>query len=125
MNPPNDVRASSPAPLADLPRSAPPTRHSAFIPLLLCVLTLVGWFAGQLFEAYSAQQPLQQGLLGQQTAVDEATRLRQSLDALAADTQRMANAGHANAALLVNELNKRGITIQVPADAAAGGLPKR
>jgi hypothetical protein len=43
--------------------------------------------------------------------VDNAGKLRASLDALAADTQRLADTGNANAALLVAELKKRGITI--------------
>lgn len=115
------------APREPLPPAMPakPAKHSAFIPLLLCVLTLAGWFTGQMFEAYSLRQQLQQSLLSQQAGVDEATRLRQSLDALAADTQRMANAGNANAALLVAELNKRGVTIQVPVEAATGTPPQR
>jgi hypothetical protein len=43
--------------------------------------------------------------------VDNAGKLRASLDALAVDTQRLAEAGNPSAKLLVDELRKRGITI--------------
>ncbi len=55
----------------------------------------------------------------QQQTVDNAGKLRTSLDGLAADTQRLADRGNPNAALLVTELKKRGITINPQAGAAA------
>ena len=51
--------------------------------------------------------------------MDNADKLRTSLDGLAADTQGLADCGNANAALLVTELKKRGITINPQAGAAA------
>ena len=51
--------------------------------------------------------------------VDSAAKLRASLDALASDTQRLADAGNASAALLVAELRKRGVTINAAATPAA------
>ena len=51
--------------------------------------------------------------------MDNAGKLRTSLDSLAADTQRLADRGNANAALLVTELKRRGITINPQAGAAA------
>lgn len=90
------------------------TARTAFVPLLLMALALVGWFGAQLFDAYQQRQSLLAAHASQQQTVDNAGKLRQSLDALAADTQRMADAGNANAALLVTELRKRGITITVP-----------
>ena len=48
-----------------------------------------------------------------------AARASASLDGLAAATQRLADRGNPNAALLVMELSKRGITINPQAGAAA------
>ncbi len=93
--------------------------RTAFVPLLLMALALLGGFAAQLFEGYQQRQSLLAAHASQQQTVDNAGKLRQSLDALAADTQRMADAGNANAALLVTELRKRGITITVPGAATA------
>ena len=52
--------------------------------------------------------------------MDNAGKLRGLLDGLAADTQRLADRGNANAALRVTELSKRGITINPQAGATAG-----
>ncbi|MBU6258012.1 MAG: hypothetical protein KGL18_00940 [Burkholderiales bacterium] len=49
----------------------------------------------------------------------DAAQLRLSIDALASDTQRLANAGNADAAQIVNALHQRGITISLPEAAAA------
>ncbi len=103
-------------------RTAPvPSRRMAmtsFVPLLLCALTLLGWFAFQTVLLLIDRDALQASRQAQQQTVDNAVKLRASLDALAADTQRLANAGNPNAALLVTELRKRGITISVPAAGA-------
>ena len=67
----------------------------------------------------SERSALNTAFEGQQQTVDNAGKLRASLDGLAADTQRLADRGNANAALLVTELKERGITINPQAGAAA------
>jgi hypothetical protein len=107
-----------------LARPAPATQgsarvHSAFAPLLLgglALLLMLGWQTVLLAGERSA---LLAGHAGQQQTVDNAGTLRAQLDALAADTQRLADAGNPNAALLVAELRKRGITINPAANQAA------
>ena len=101
---------------AALPAAQP---HSAFVPVLLfglAVLTVLGW---QIWVLASERSALNTAFEGQQQTVDNAGKLRASLDGLAADTQRLADRGNANAALLVTELSKRGITINPTAEAAA------
>lgn len=103
------------------PASAKPaaTPSSAFVPLLLfglAVLVVLGFQAWSLAGERSALNTAHEG---QQQTVDNAGKLRASLDGLAADTQRLADRGNANAALLVTELKKRGITINPQAGAAA------
>ena len=108
-----DTRIAEPMPRA----SSLPARSASrggFVPLLLCTLTLLGWFGFQGVLLVFDRQALQADIASQQPTVDKAARLRTVLDALAADTQRMADAGNANAALLVRELRNRGITISVP-----------
>jgi hypothetical protein len=105
-------------PQANAPAQAAPRGHSAFVPLLLgglALLLMLGWQTVLLAGERSA---LQAGHASQQQTVDNAGTLRAQLDALAADTQRLADVGNPNAALLVTELKKRGITIN-PAAAAA------
>ncbi len=86
--------------------------------VLLCSLALAGWLGSQLFWQVQERQALQAALVSQQQTVDNAGKLRASLDALAADTQRLADAGNASAGVLVAELRKRGITINAKATAA-------
>ncbi|MCC7463453.1 MAG: hypothetical protein IT480_13455 [Gammaproteobacteria bacterium] len=99
--------------------AAAPARATAFGPLLISLLALLAYFGAQLVDAFGARDALQKLHAGQQQTVDSAAKLRASLDALAADTQRLANAGNGSAALLVEERRKRGVTITVPAPGAA------
>ena len=99
--------------------AAKPQAHSAFAPVLffgLAVLTVLGW---QTWVLATERSSLNTTYEGQQQTVDNAGKLRASLDGLAADTQRLADRGNGNAALLVTELKKRGITINPQAAAAA------
>ncbi len=122
---------ASPAVPEDGPVSLPPrplvrgAAHSALVPMGLCALALalsLGWQAHLLSAERGA---LQAAHASQQQTVDNASKLRASLDALAADTQRLADTGNASAALLVAELRQRGVTInpQVPAAPAAPAKP--
>ena len=122
MTQPSIVSLASPSPnLVSEPRARPAERpaHSAFVPVLLCGLALLGWLGSQVYWLTEERQGLRNGLAAQQQTVDNAGKLRASLDGLAADIQRLADAGNANAALLVTELRKRGVTITPPKPATA------
>ena len=97
------------APLAAAPEK--PAQRSAFVPMILGGMALLGSMAFQGYQHLGDRQTLQNAHAAQQQTVDNAGKLRASLDALAADTQRMADAGNASARLLVEELKKRGVTI--------------
>jgi hypothetical protein len=114
------------APAAE-PRSRPAERsaHSAFVPVMLSALALMGWLASQVYWLAEERQALRNGLAAQQQTVDNAGKLRNSLDGLAADTQRLADAGNASAALLVAELRKRGVTINAAKPAAEAATTPR
>ena len=99
-------------------RPAPPA-HSAFVPVLLFGLTVLAVLGWQTWVLATERSALNTAYEGQQQTVDNAGKLRASLDGLAADTQRLADRGNPNAALLVTELRKRGITINPQAGAAA------
>ena len=86
-------------------------QRSAFVPMILGGMALLGSMAFQGYQHLGDRQTLQNAHAAQQQTVDNAGKLRASLDALAADTQRMADAGNASARLLVEELKKRGVTI--------------
>jgi hypothetical protein len=113
---PEPSHRSSGAQAHTLPvRSGP---HSPFLPMLLSAVAVLGWLGFQTQQLLGERQSLQAAYLSQQQTVESAGKLRASLDALAADTQRMADAGNPNARLLVEELRKRGITINPAASTA-------
>ena len=89
--------------------------RSVFVPLLL------GWLGFQSWQLFSEPQALQTAYASQQQPVDNSAKLRASLDTLAADTQRLADAGNPTARTLVDEIKKRGVTISTtPANTAPG-----
>lgn len=119
------MNAARPEPHLVAVPAAVPRAYGAFWPLLLgtaALLLTLGWQTVLLLGERSA---LQAGHAGQQQTVDSAGALRKQLDALAADTQRLADAGNPNAALLVAELKKRGITINPQAAGWAASAPVR
>jgi hypothetical protein len=95
----------------------PPAPASAFVPVLLCALTLLVWFAFQAVLLLGDRDALQATRQAQQATVDNAGKLRASLDSLAVDTQSMADGGNPSAKLLIDELHKHGITINPTAPA--------
>ena len=85
--------------------------RSAFAPLMLGGLAVLGWLGFQAWQFNVERLALQAAYASQQQTVDGSAKLRASLDTLAADTQRLADAGNPNARTLVEELKKRGVTI--------------
>jgi hypothetical protein len=104
----------------DTPPARPtrPTGTSPFIPMLLGGLALTGWFAFQTVQLAGERQQLIALRAAQDPQVDAATKLRASLDAMASATAKLADGGNMNARLLVDELRKRGITINPDAPPA-------
>lgn len=117
QNTPNVVAMSGALP--DPPAEVGSPRNSPFVPMLLSTLAVLAVLGWQAWVLGNEREALAASHASQQQTVDNAGKLRVSLDALAADTQRLADAGNPNAALLVTELKKRGITINPQAAAAA------
>jgi len=85
--------------------------YGAFIPLLLALATLVLWFGFQTNQLVKERENLNT-LHANQTAIyTNAQKMRAQLDAIAADTARLAQGGNPHAAQMVNALRARGITI--------------
>lgn len=85
--------------------------HSPFMPLMLLASALVLWFAFQTVQLTKERTELAAIKANQAAQVDAAAKIRVSLDSLASATQRLANNGNANAQVIVEELRKRGVTI--------------
>ena len=92
--------------------------RSPFVPLLIlstAFLTLLTFQTLQLYRDYGGLQELEDA---QQQPLEEAQRLRTQLDGVAADTARLAEQGNANARRVIDELRKRGITVNPGAASA-------
>ncbi|MBM3342768.1 MAG: hypothetical protein FJY56_11760 [Betaproteobacteria bacterium] len=85
--------------------------HSAFAPLLIGLLTIALWFGFQTAQLLKEKDNLANLKSNQTQIYGNAQKMRGQLDTLAAETAKLAAAGNQNAALIVNALKQRGITI--------------
>lgn len=95
---------------------------SLFLPILLFAMAFVGWLAFQAMQQVSERQQLMQAQANLEPQEQAATKLRASLDALAVATAGLAAQGNPNARVIVEELRRRGVTIN-PAGAAKPAAP--
>ena len=86
-------------------------RHGAFVPLLLLALAVVGWLAFQSMQLLREREQLTLIESSLQPQEQNAAKLRASLDTVATATAKLAAAGNANARVIVDELRRRGVTI--------------
>jgi hypothetical protein len=96
---------------------------SAFVPVLLVGLALLAWAVFQTVELIGEHRVLSTAHAAQQTPVERAEKLRTSLSTLAADTQKLADGGDAGAKYVVDQLHKRGITINPNVSSSASAPP--
>lgn len=92
--------------------------RSPFVPMLLLAAAVLVLLVFQTAQLYRDRGSLQQLKDSQQQPLEEARKLRSQLDGVAADTARLAEKGNANAQRVVEELRKRGITINPDAPAS-------
>lgn len=89
-------------------------RYSPFVPLLVFFLAAAAWSGFQYRQLQLEKATLAALHAGQQTLVEQAQKVRTTLDTLALETQKLADGGNASAQVVVDELRKRGITINRP-----------
>ena len=95
---------------------------STFLPFLIALLALIGWFAFQSVQLFEERGALSASREAQEPQVQNSSKLRASLDAMARETARLAKQGNTNARLLIDELQKRGVTVN-PDDNTASAAP--
>lgn len=96
------------------------TARSAFWPLLIICVATASWSGFQSYQLVHEHDALKKLHANQEALVQNAVKLRTQLDGIAGDTQRLANAGNANAQALVNELRRRGVTINAETPPVGG-----
>ena len=89
-----------------------------FVPVLVLALAFVGWTGFQMLTLMRESDALKSLQAGQEQVVQQSGKLRNGLDAIARETLKLADGGNANARLIVDELRKRGVTINPSAPTA-------
>lgn len=89
----------------------------AFVPLLLLGVAVMIGLVFQCWQLVVESGQLTDTFASQARVVDNATQFRAKLDKVARETQLLADKGNPNAKLVVDELRKRGITINPTATA--------
>lgn len=94
-----------------------PVALSSFWPLLLLASSWLVWMGYHTWQLERDRQSLASLRTQLEQPFARSGQLRQALDTLAADTKRLADAGNPGARLVIEELKRRGVTI----DPSAGG----
>jgi hypothetical protein len=92
--------------------------RSPFLPCALLATAFVVWLAFQTWSLLGERSQLSLAHATQESPTAQAKNLRAALDTLAVTTQRLAGEGSVSARTVVDELAKRGVTIN-PAGAAS------
>jgi hypothetical protein len=85
--------------------------HSPFVPLLILLIAIAAWFGFQGYTLWNERNALAASQSSQERALEGARKVRITLDTLARETALLADKGNANARLIVDELKRRGVTI--------------
>ena len=96
-------------------------RASPFIPILIVALTFAAWSGFQTTQLVQEKDALATLRANQERQMEDSKKLREGLDNLAKSTLALSNRGNPNARLIVDELRRRGVTINPDTAAAAPG----
>jgi hypothetical protein len=108
--------------LAEDMDAAPAGSVSAFWPLLLLASSWLVWMGYHTWQLERDRQSLANLRTQLEQPFARSSQLRQALDTLAADTKRLADGGNPSARLVIDELKRRGVTIDP--SAAGASAPK-
>lgn len=92
-------------------RSSQPVTQGPFIPLLVLALAVAMWSGFQTMQLLKERDGMRANMAAQEKTVQDAKKLRDALDNVARETALLADKGNDNAKFVVDELRKRGITI--------------
>ena len=84
---------------------------STFLPVLLLALAVTGWAAFQTTQLAIERGNLGEAIDKQDAQVEQSRQVRTRLESIATSVALLAREGNANATVMVEELRKRGITI--------------
>ncbi len=89
--------------------------RSPFVPLLLLACAFAVWTIFQTVQLSRERDALNTTRTGQDATIEQAQKMRAQLDSIARGTAQLAQQGNPNASLIIEELRKRGITVNLNA----------
>ena len=99
------------------------TPTSLLTPFIVLASALLLWMLFQSYALFNERQALLAAAAQLAPQAEAATKVRASIDSIAAGVKRLSDGGNANARVIVDELARRGVTIN-PNSAQAGGAAK-
>ena len=107
---------------ADEPGSLPEqARSDPWTAVALLTIAVVAWLSFQTVQQIRERTTLQNVRTAQEAALERAQKIRAQFDTITKKTLELAQQGNAGAALIVDELARRGVTITP--SSSAGPLP--
>lgn len=107
---------------ADEPGSLPEqARSDPWTAVALLTIAVVAWLSFQTVQQIRERTALQNVRTTQEAAIERAQKIRAQFDTITKKTLELAQQGNAGAALIVDELARRGVTITP--SSSAGPLP--
>ena len=94
-------------------------RYRPFLALLLLEFAAVTWFGFQCYQLLQARESIGTVFANQNRQFEDSGTMRRALDAIAYDTAVLAAKGNPGAMLVVDEFNRRGVTINTASPDAA------
>ena len=88
-------------------------RPGPWLAVTFVTLAVVAWFAFQTVQLGRERSALQAVKAAQEPTIEQAQKLRAQLDAISRKTLELAQRGNAGAALIVEQLARRGVTINL------------
>ena len=93
-------------------RSAHMANYKSFAPIaFIIVITLLAMVVFQTIQVNNERKILKNVKISQEGSIQESKKLRAQLDSIASKTARLAIQGNPNAKIIIEELRKRGITV--------------
>jgi hypothetical protein len=112
-----------------MPPEEPPLyrtlQRGPFLPVLLLALAVAGWSGFQTAQLLKERDNMRATIAAQEKNVQDSKKLRDALDTVAREVAQLADGGNQNAKLIVDELRKRGVTINPNPPASATSAPSK
>ena len=103
--------------------TATATATPLLIPVFVLASAVLLWVLFQSYSLFNERQALLAAAAQLAPQAETATKVRASIDSIAAGVKRLADGGNANARVIVDELARRGVTIN-PNSAPTGSATK-